>query len=61
MTTDPFVQMNGGYEGNISKAINRAITAWFQSPHEVSGSSFAEVDPDRDSSADPGTLRFPGF
>ena len=61
MTTEPFVQMSGGYEGNISKAINRAMTAWFQSPHEVSGSSFAKVDPDRDSNADPGRLRFPGF
>ena len=61
MTTQPFRQMNGGYEGNISKAVNREMTAFFQSPDEVSGSSFARVNPDRDSSADPGTLRFPGF
>jgi hypothetical protein len=61
MTIAPPHQMNGGYEGNISKAINRAMTAWFQSPDEISGSSFAKVDPDRDTDADPGTLRFPGF
>ena len=61
MNIEPPHHMNGGYEGNISKAINRAMTAWFQSPDEVSGSSFAYVNPDRDSDADPGRLRFPGF
>ena len=58
MTTNPYRQMNGDYEGNISKAISRAMTDFFKSPHGTSGTSFAEVDPDRDSSADPGTLRF---
>ncbi len=61
MTIEPHMQDNGPYEGNLSKGINRAMTAWFLSPREVSGSSFASVNPDRDSDAAPGLLRFPGF
>ena len=61
MTTGPFAQDAGGYDGSLGKGINGEAAAWFQSPREVSGSSFARVSPDRDSKADPGRLRFPGF
>ncbi|RKU06154.1 hypothetical protein C6503_26405 [Candidatus Poribacteria bacterium] len=49
---------NGSYEGSLGKGVSGAATAWFQSPNEVTGSSFAKVSPDRDSDAAPGTLRW---
>lgn len=58
MTTSPFAQDNGPYEGNLGKGINGAATRWFMSPREVTGQSFAKVSPDRDSNAAPGRLRW---